>query len=190
LPRQDFGVSLKRLQLEVSSAWQRRQYTTDPPRYVPFDVWSLVIKLACAEPIRVVRLLTVGRELRWGMDGGPERSTVRTLRVRFHPNDWLHSNQVHMSFEQAAVSIDDADLKADPRKHVEIRTGDAVTGESTLVATLPRLGVSFSVIAFAHDDTETRRLERWRVHPRFKDQLPRQLRDLASGHQSGTATTL
>jgi hypothetical protein len=177
-------VPLARAELAITAEWRRRDYTTDPPRYIPFRVWSLDFGITCEVPIRVVRLLTFGDVVRWGMDGGQERAARRSLTATFHPKDWLHSDEVHVVFG-SAVWVDDANLKADPRPLVQVQNPEAVTGEVVTLAAALDLGIRFGILAFAHEDTEDRRLSKWRVAPRHKEQLPRHLRDLTSGYQSG-----
>jgi hypothetical protein len=184
--RQDSLVSLTHADLEITADWEKREYTTDPPRYIPYSVWSLRFGVICKVPIRVVRLLTSGGVARWGMDGGHEKSARRSLVARFHPNDWLHSDEVHVSFG-SAVWVKDTDLKLDPRPLVQVHESHPVTGDSVTLAEIPRLGIRFEIIAFAHGDTEDRRRSRWRVRPRHEQQLPSQLQGLTSGYQSGEA---
>jgi hypothetical protein len=180
-------VSLARAELVITAEWRKREYRTDPPRYIPFSVWSLHFDVTCDAPIRVVRLLTVGNVVRWGMDGGHEKTTRRPLTATFHPKDWLHSDEIHVMFGSAAW-VEDANLKADPRPLVDVQNPESVTGEAVTLAVTRGLGIRLGMIAFAHEDTEDRRLSKWRVAPRHKEQLPHNLQDLTSGYQSGEVT--
>jgi hypothetical protein len=183
------AVPLTRAELAVSAEWHGREYTTDPPRYVPFTVWSLRFELSCEVPIRVAHLFTLDGTVCWGMCDGDEIERSISLGARFHPTDWLRSDEVHLTFASGyGAYVTDPALKADPRPLVEVANLQAATGEVTELAAMPRHGIALAAIAFARDDTETRRLQRWRVRPRLKPQLPEHLHGLVSGRQSGEIT--
>ena len=150
-------------------------------------VWSLVFDIACESPIRFAHLLRSGSAVRWGLADGSERLTSRSARVTFHPTDWLGSDEVHVMFG-SSLSVSDEELKADPRSLVTIHAPEAATGEAVVLAELPRHGIEFGVIVFAHNDTEDRRRGRWRVRPELRNQLPEYLGALTSGFQAGNAS--
>jgi hypothetical protein len=176
---------LTRLQVEITADWDKRGYTTDPPRYVPFDVWSLVIRLRCAAPIRVVTLFAEGEHLHWANERGSPGAADHALSARFAPKDWLHSDDVQLSFGAGRTWLTDGDLKLDPRPLVRLDRSEALTGRPVVVATAERFGIALGIIAFAEEDTERRRQGRWRVKPPLSAALPAGLQGLASGHQSG-----
>jgi hypothetical protein len=175
--------------LVLSAEWEGREYTTDPPRYTAFTVWSLNFKFSCALPIRLAHVLSVDGEHRWGLvDYGSERDTVRSLGARFQPTDWLRSDEVHLSFGDDGLYAVDADLKRDPRSSVHLGPFENTqTGTLVPLATVPRQAITLGAIAFAHDDTEDRRGDRWRVKPAVD--LPPHLLGLASGKRAGTSAT-
>jgi hypothetical protein len=177
------------LQIEIAADWRRRGYTTDPPRYAPFDVWSLVVTLRCAEPIRVATLFAEGRQLHWANEPASAGAGDHQLSARFAPKDWLRSDDVQLSFGAAGRTwLTDPDLKADPRPLVRLEGREAATGRPAILARLERFGIALGAIAFAREDTEGRRNGRWRVRPHLSATLPAELQGLASGHQSGQAS--
>lgn len=178
---------LTSLPVEIEAGWRSRRYTTDPPRYVPFDVWTLVVTLRCAAPIRVAALFAEGDKLCWTNRRSPPGAIDHELSARFGPNDWLGSDEVHLSFDGAGAWLTDSELKLDPRPLVRLERAEAVTGRPAIVATIPRFGIAFGAIAFAQEDTERRRQGRWRVRPRLSSELPPELQGLTSGYQSGEA---
>jgi phosphatidylserine/phosphatidylglycerophosphate/cardiolipin synthase-like enzyme len=178
-------VSFVRAELQVSKEWRGREYTTDPPRYVPYTVWTLGFELTCELPFRVVCLLEHGNVVRWGLRGLAEGSLE--VSARFHPNNWLRSSDVHISFGPSTWVTDEL-LKQDPRTEVQLLEPEAATGEVARLAQLPRHDITLSVIGFVVDDTEDRRLDKWRVHPDLKPHLPPHLEALTSGRQSGEIT--
>jgi hypothetical protein len=109
------------------------------------------------------------------------------VSARFQPNDWLRSNEVHISFGPSTWVADDP-LKKDPREHVRLLDSEAATGEVARLAHVAQHDLTLSVIAFAVDDIQDRRLGKWRVHPDRKSHLPPHLEALTSGRQSGQIT--
>ena len=45
-------MPLVRAEIGIATEWRDREYTSDPPRYVPFLVWSLHFQITCEIPIR------------------------------------------------------------------------------------------------------------------------------------------
>lgn len=179
-------MMLRGVQVEIAADWHKRGYTTDPPRYVPFEIWSLVIRLRCAVPIRVVTLFTEDEDLHWANERGPRGATDHELSARFNPKNWLRSDDVHLSFGGAGRTwLTDPELKLDPRPLVRLGGGGAVTGRPAIVATAECFAITLGIIAFSEEDTERRRQGRWRVRPHLAAALPAELQGLTSGRQSG-----
>lgn len=176
---------LTRLKVEITTGWHEREYTTDPPRYVPFRVWSLVIRLHCAAPIRLVTLFAEGEQLHWANERSSPGATDHELSARFNPKDWLRSDDVHLSFGAGRTWLTDPDLKRDPRPLVRLDCGGTETGRAFTVATAERFAITLGMIAFAEEDTEKRRQGRWRVRPHLSAALPAGLQGLTGGRQTG-----
>lgn len=182
------AVLLQRVALELSAEWRHREYTTDPPRYVPHLEWDLWIRVMSAVPVRCAAVLRRQEDLLWALVGWEPQSDLE-LRMRFAPHAWSSSDAVHVGFEGPEVLVTDSALKADPRSSVELGLpATARTGEFIAVANVPAHGLEFGMIAFAESDTEKRRMNRWRVKPAFLDDLPPGLAGLASGHRHGRET--
>lgn len=171
---------LAALPFDLRAEWTSHRYTTDPPRYVPFDVWSLRFSVQCDPTLRFVTLFSAGPALGWHNVADREG---REFTVRFAPRNWLNSDDLFMQFGYHQTWVTDRALKEDPRQHVELGAGQGFTGEIVTLASLPRFDIRFEIIGFARRDTETRRNHRWRVKPRHEDDLPERLRPLTSGHQ-------
>ncbi len=85
------------------------------------------------------------------------------------------------------------DDEDDARLELLARDFTCVERSSTSSSAVPRrrrmqaesLDIRLGMIAFAHENTEDRRLSKWRVATRHNEQLPPHLRDLTSGYQSG-----
>lgn len=178
-------MMLTRLELEIMADWHEREYTTDPPRYVPFSVWSLDVRIRCAAPLRIVTLFTEGEQLHWANRRSPPGATDHQLSARFGPEDWLHSDDVQLSFGAGRTWLTDPDLKRDPRPLLRLDCAGTETGRPFTVATAERFAITLGMIAFAEEDTERRRQGRWRVRPNLSAALPAGLQGLTSGHQSG-----
>ena len=107
----------------------------------------------------------------------------------FRPADWSNSDDVHVVFGRSkGTYVTDSALKADPRPLVEVCRPEAATGEVMELAVMPRHRIVLAAIVFAHDDTEDRRMHKWRIRPSLKQQLPEHLSELVSGYQSGEIT--
>lgn len=178
---------LTRVQVEIAAEWQKRGYTTDPPRYVPFEIWSLVIRLRCPAPIRVVTLFGEGDLLCWANERNSPGATDHRLSARFAPKDWLHSDDVHLSFGGGGTWLTDPELKLDPRPLVRLGCAETATGRPAIVAEIERFAVTLGMIAFAEEDIERRRSGRWRVRPHLSAALPAELQGLTGGRQRGEA---
>ena len=169
---------------DITAEWSRRGYTTDPPRYVPFDIWSLKFTVECDPAVRFVTLFSVGPALGWHNVADREG---REFSVRFAPRNSLHSDDLFMQFGYHQTWVTDRSFKEDPRPHVELGAGQGVTGKVVTLGSIPRFDVRFEIIGFARGDTETRRNHRWRVKPQHEDSLPERLRALTSGRQHSDA---
>jgi hypothetical protein len=100
LSRDSLAALLTRAELQITTQWQAREYTTDPPRYTPYTVWSLECRVGCDTPIRVAHLLRIKDVVRWGLDG---EGTAVSVVGRFQPADWMHSDAVHVGFGRASA---------------------------------------------------------------------------------------
>src|SRR5688572_15041497 len=130
-----------RADLKVVANWESREYTTDPPRYTPYSVWTLNFRFSAAIPIRLTHVLTVEDGHRWALeDYTPTRSQERWLGLTFRPQDWLSSDDVGVTVSSgASLCVTDSELKRDPRVGVEVGSFEtAQTGELTRLADVPR----------------------------------------------------
>lgn len=182
-------AGLNRIPITVDSEWISKIVTTDPPRYTPHTEWTLVIRVHADVPIRVVALLAEPDETAWGLQpDGPAQELE--LRALFTPHDWAKSDDVHISFGYQRLVVTDPAVKLDPRRVVKVESGSsAQTGRVTIVASVPAHAISLAVFALTLEDTQARRLHRWRVKPALAAHLPEQLVPLTSGHQSGVLRT-
>jgi hypothetical protein len=176
---------LERLRLGLSAEWSSKTVTTDPPRYVPHEVWSLTVQVAAESSFRVAHILRCEQRLSWGLSRRLP-ATRFTLGVRFSPHAWKTSDGVQINFGGRRVTVTDPVLKEDPRGSVAVTLPEtAETGGLIPVCEVPEHGISVVVLGIAERDTEERRNERWRVRPRLASRLPAGLEPLASGYQSG-----
>jgi hypothetical protein len=175
-----------RVPVTVSVAWRSKRVTTDPPRHAEHLEWQVAFTLAAPRPIRVVALLTHGAETHWGLQPD-EPATECALRAMFAPWTWRSSDAVGISFGFRRTRVTDAALKQDARDVATITAPERTeTGAVTSVLELPGHAITLAFIALAQEDTEVRRLHRWRVKPAIAESLPAALAPLASGYQTGT----
>lgn len=176
---------LTRIPLTVAPEWISKTVTTDPPRYTPHTEWTLAIHVRADVPIRVVALLAQPGGTAWGLQPGAPTQELE-MRALFSPYDWTNSDDVEINFGYQRIAVTDSALKLDPRHAVTVeRAPSAQTGAVTTVARLPAHAISLDVFAVTTEDTEARRLHRWRIKPALAPQLPEQLVPLTSGRQSG-----
>ena len=77
-------------------------------------------------------------------------------------------------------------MKTDPRRFADIVLPDtATTGQLIPVCRISQHAIEVALVALALQDTEARRLDRWRLRPQLVEALPPDLAMLASGRQSG-----
>lgn len=177
---------LTRMPLAVSVEWRSKAVTTDPPRTTQHLEWHAALTLRAAEPMRVAALVEHGGETQWAL-GTREPTHELELSVHFVPWRWRTSDAVQVNFEGRRIRVDDRALKQDARDVATITAPESArTGEVTSVLHLPGHAIVLSFIAFAEDDTESRRLGRWRVRPEVAAQLAERFVPLASGYQTGT----
>lgn len=176
---------LTHVPLEVSADWLPKTVTTEPPRYIPHTEWKLALKLKAARPVRAAVFLTRGRETAWGLRPH-EAATEIELSASFFPYDWASSDEVQVNFEWKLAAVTDPALKSDPRDVVKVTVPTtSETGEVFQVAELPGHAITLAALAIVDRDTETRRLDRWRITPELATNLPEHLVPLTSGRQSG-----
>jgi hypothetical protein len=177
--------ALAHVAMSVSTEWMSKTVTTDPPRLTPHDEWRLVVRLQGAAAFRLAALVCSPERTSWGLK--PGHGTIESEEaVHFFPHSWSTSNAVQVNFGWRRLAVVDHDLKSDPRPHVTVVAPEAAsTGEVIRVCEVPRHGITVAALALSVQDTENRRLERWRVRPALADVLPEGLDALASGHQSG-----
>jgi len=176
---------LTRLPLSLSSEWRSKVVTTLPPEYREHLEWTLVLRLACESPMRLVSLLRDAAGMSWHLCADPP-STAAELLLSFFLSDWEGSDEVQVNFAGGRITVEDAALKRDPRAHVDVKAPTAATtGAVVSLAGLAAHRLWVSAIALAEADTQRRRMHRWRVRPQLAAALPEQLASLASGAQAG-----
>jgi hypothetical protein len=176
---------ITRVPVDLSATWIPKTVTTDPPRLTPHEEWRLLVRVTAPIPVRVAVVMELPTELQWGLR--PEAaSEVIQIPLAFFPHDWSTSDRIHINFGWRRITVTDPELKADPRQHAEVVLPDtASTGQVIPVCEIRRHAITVALVAMAHQDTEARRLDRWRVLPDLGDALPAELGVLASGRQSG-----
>jgi hypothetical protein len=173
------------LPVDAASEWVEKVVTSDPPRYLPHSEWDLAVRLTGSTPMRSVVFIRTDHDTLWGpVDAEPSNEVA--LRAAFRPTSWADSNNVHVSFGWQQVVVADRRLKLEPRECVRISLPSTVTtGVLVPVATMAEHRIAIEVLLLAEEDTERRRLGRWRVKPSAIQALPEQFGPLASGHQHG-----
>ena len=180
--------ALFRVPLHVAVAWESKVVTTDPPRLTPHTEWSLMVTLTASTRIRIAALVMRATETAWGLDADSSAQEVQ-VKAFFHPYSWSESDDVQVGIGNQRTRVSDTRLKHDPVEVVRvIAPTRAVTGEVIEVVQLDGHEVRLAVVAFAEEDTEQRRHDRWRIKPELVDALPTLLSGLASGHQTGVAS--
>ena len=174
---------LARAELRVKAEWREREYTTDPPRYTPYTAWSLMFSVVCETPIRIATVVTCDNLARWGL----VRETAASHEVSAFFSGAPCADRAGIHFGNFGLAVLDAEMKADPKNLVDLHASQGSTGELLTLATISRYRIALQLIAFAPEDTQNRRLQKWRVRPRLADSLPPHLRAMTSGFQSGEA---
>lgn len=159
--------------------------TTDPPRLTPHEEWRLIVRLVASASFRVAALVYLPTEVHWGLR--PEDPCeVIEVSLDFFPRDWSASDHVVLNFGWQRVSVSDPELKADSKPHTTlVLPPTASTGQVIPVCEVRRHSIKLAVLAFADNDAQSRRGDRWRIDPQLAEALPPELRELASGRQSG-----
>lgn len=178
---------MTRVPVDLSSTWIPKTVTTDPPRLTPHDEWRLLVRVAVSIPVRVAVLMRLPTEVQWGLR--PEAaSELIEIPLDFFPHDWSTSDRIQINFGWRRITVTDPDLKADPRRFTDVVLPDtATTGQVIPVCQISRHAIEVALVALARQDTEARRLDRWRLRPKLVDALSPDLAVLASGGQSGVA---
>ena len=173
--------------VDISATWIPKTVTTDPPRLTPHEEWRLLIRVAASIPFRIAVVMRLPTEVQWGLR--PEAaSQLVEIPLDFFPHDWSISDRVQINFGWRRITVSDADLKADPRRFADVVLPDnATTGQMIPVCQISRHAIEVALVALAQQDTETRRVDRWRLRPQLVDALRPDLMMLASGRQSGVA---
>lgn len=108
-----------------------------------------------------------------------------TLRFDAHYRA-IPDDRVTIYFCRLRTSVDDPELKADPRPHTEVLLPALCsTGEMVRVIQIPRYSITLSVLPIALQDTEDRRQHRWRLRPDLVDAVPSELSEMVGGRQHG-----
>jgi hypothetical protein len=176
---------LTRVPLVLSVVWRSETVTTDPPHYPRHQEWSLEVTVAASQAVHIAAFLEDPSTCLWGLRPGPA-STDGHLTASFFPYSWADSDDVQINFAWQRLKVTDSLLKQDPRTQVQvIAPSVADAGELVEVATIPSHAVTLSIMAVAAQDTEQRRLDRWRIKPRFRATLPARVVPLTSGRQNG-----
>jgi len=180
-------TGMTRVPVDLSATWIPKTVTTDPPRLTPHEEWRLLIRVAAPTPFRVAVLMCLPTEVQWGL--WPEAaSELIEIPLDFFPHDWSTSDRVHVNFGWRRITVTDPDLKSDPRRFADVVLPEtATTGQMIPVCEIPQHAIEVALVAFAKQDTEARRLDRWRLPPQLVDALPTDLAMLAGGRQSGIA---
>jgi hypothetical protein len=178
-------AELTRVPMEIEVAWVGKTVTTDPPRLTPHEEWSLRAELTARVPIRVAALMYLPTEVEWGLR--PEHASDHAeIWLSFFSEAWSTSDRVQINFAWRRITVTDPDLKADPRPFANVVVPrSATTGEVVPICVISKHAITVAVFALAEQDTERRRMDRWRVRRRLADSLPGELIGLASGDQSG-----
>jgi hypothetical protein len=176
---------MTRVPVDLSAEWIPKTVTTDPPRLTPHQEWRLLVRVAAPTPIRVAVLMCLPTEAQWGLR--PEAaSELIEISLDFFPHDWSTSDRVQINFGWRRITVTDPDLKADPRRFADVVLPDeATTGQMIPVCEISSHAIEVGLVALAQQDTEARRLDRWRLRPQLLDALPPNLAMLADGRQSG-----
>ena len=172
---------LARAELRVTAEWRAREYTTDPPRYTHYTAWLLVFTISCDTPIRIATVVTRGAEVRWGL----VRETAASHELSAFFSGAPSADRAGVHFGNFGFAVLDAEMKADPKVMVELGDVRGSTGDVLNLATIPRHKIALQLMAFAPEDTQNRRMQKWRVRPRLAEALPPPLRGMASGFQGG-----
>jgi hypothetical protein len=179
-------VAFERQELEIRTEWSSRRYTTDPPRFTPYDVWTLEVEFRSTAPFRIAQVLRFGeRNREWATGYDNAAAISRTLDLRIAPVEPPAGDEFSLQFGPLQPIVQEAAL-ASPQGAIFIEPVDgAVTGEVITLMTLTGHRLSFGVIAFSENDSQERRRGRWRVHPDRLADLPAGLDGLVSGRQRG-----
>lgn len=177
---------MTRVPVDLSATWIPKTVTTDPPRLTPHEEWRLLVRVAAPTPIRVAVLMCLPTEVQWGHR--PEAaSELIEIPLDFFPHDWSTSDRVQINFGWRRITVMDPALKADPRRFADVVLPDtATTGQLIPVCRISQHAIEVALVALAQQDTQARRLDRWRVRPDLVDALPADLAVLTSGRQSGS----
>ena len=177
---------MTRVPVDLSATWIPKTVTTDPPRLTPHEEWRLLVRVAASTLFRVAVVMCLPTEVHWGLR--PEAASERIeIPLDFFPHDWSTSDRVQINFGWRRITVTDPNLKADPRRFADILLPDtATTGQMIPVCQISQHAVGVALVALAQEDTEARRLDRWRVRPDLTNALPSGLAALTSGRQSGT----
>jgi hypothetical protein len=174
--------------IRATCEWQTKVVTTDPPKLIPHDEFSLNVELRADEPFRVVSLSSRGNWLGWNM-GRTQPSTVINHRINFMPYSWKTNDAVTVSHGFLRAGVNDAELKRDPRPLTLTPVPRLFeSGQQITICEIPRHDVHLSIIVIAGEDTERRRGDRWRVRPRSWDGLPTEIQGLVGGRMNGHVT--
>jgi hypothetical protein len=178
-------ADLIRVPCALSIEWRSKTVTTDPPRYTPHTEWSLCVTLAAPTPVRVAVFISDGAQTFWGLEPNEPAAETR-VTAKFFPANWNKSDEVGITLGWQRIAVTDAALKEDPRRAVTLLAPASVTtGEIFGVVELPAHDVRLASLAVAEEDTERRRLDRWRIKPGLAESLPRLALPLTSGKQNG-----
>lgn len=192
---------LTRIEAEISGCgWAPRTYATDPPRLTEATIWDWGFRVEAERPVYVVAMLECGPVLRHSRGCWNSSSTRFDLRMMFRPYDLKMMfrrdeprDEVVVSFYRSELSVMNPELKCDPRPQVVLHVADGTTltsGELVDAATIPAEEgdepIHARLLLIATEDTEARRMVRWRLRRSFWDALPRRLLFLRYGRESGT----
>lgn len=176
---------LTRIPYTLTVEWRCRIVTTRPPVYVPHEEWDLFVTVRTTAPLRLAGILRYPGGFEWHLhddlvtDSGEQRLYIR-------PHDWEGSEDMWVSWFFGQTCFPDEALKHDPRGAVKVLVPPrAMTSDLVPVAELPNQKLSFELIAFAVEDTQKRRMDRWRVRPALVHALSPDLVPLTSGRRWG-----
>lgn len=182
-PEQRHGLTISAL--DLSSRWRSKTVTTNASKLTPHEEWELVIEVAAESPIRLVQALYTESSVSWGLVGGRSTHSIE-VRMRFSPMSWRTSDDVQIGIGGLRVTVTDRALMLNPSKLVSVLLPEtAQTGLLVPVCEIPAHRVRTAILPVVTQDTGTRRLGKWRILPKFVDDLPPELLQVISGKQSG-----
>jgi hypothetical protein len=187
-------AGLATLPVRGASRWVSKIVTTNPPKYIPHEEYSLVFAFECSVPVLPVPILMDGPT---GLFVKSWRSAAKCeweLHLAFMPYDWTTSDAIQICLVAGNIGgprtqVEDPEFKKDPRRFVVPKIAEGRSVSTGCVLNLATItvgrGIAAKVIFVAKSDTDRRR-GRWHLKQEFFPTLPQDLQFLASGDTTGT----